>query len=121
MIEQIIKEILEELTGTAQIEAPKCSPFVGKECMIRTYSAGVHFGEVTFHDKKEVILKDAYRVYYWKGACSLSQLAMEGSKERSDCKIAVKVDEIYLSEAIEIIPMTKEAYENLTEGELWKK
>jgi len=88
--------------------------------MIRTYSAGVHFGKVVFHDKKEVTLKNAYRVFYWKGACSLSQLAMEGSKERSECKISMPVEEIYLSEAIEIIPMTNEAFQNLAGGSLWK-
>lgn len=122
MIKELIKEILkEELTGKPQIETPKWSPYIGKRCMIRTQSAGVHFGKVKFHDNKEVILEDAHRVYHWKGACSLSQLAMEGSKDRSECKISVKVNEIYLSEAIEIIPMTKESYKNLIEGELWKK
>lgn len=89
--------------------------------MVRTYSAGVHFGELVSRDGKEVVLKNAHRVFYWTNACSLSQLAMQGSQNKNtENKISVAVPEITLTEAIEIIPMTKESYENLT-AIIWKK
>lgn len=121
-IKAMIKEILMEELGAKPSEnvVKAISNFIGKKCMIRTYSAGVHFGEITSHNAKEVELKNAYRVHYWDGACSLSQLAVDGSKERGNCRISVPVNEIYLSEAIEIIPMTDIAYQNLTSGDLWK-
>ena len=123
MIRDLIKEILrEELTGVKEIkcDAP-VNAEISRKVMIRTYSAGVHFGDIVSRVDKEVKLENAHRVFYWKGACSLSQLAMEGSNERSDCKISVKVDSITLTEAIEIIDMTDFAYDNLAGGDLWKK
>jgi len=89
--------------------------------MVRTYSAGVHFGELVSREGKEVVLKDAHRVFYWTNACSLSQLAIQGSQNKNtDNKISMAVPEITLTEAIEIIPMTKESFDNLT-AVIWKK
>lgn len=89
--------------------------------MIRTYSAGVHFGELVRRDGKEVELKNAHRVYSWVNACSLSQLAIQGSQNKNaENKISVAVPKIILTEAIEIISMTKESFDNLTVI-LWKK
>ena len=89
--------------------------------MVRTYSAGVHFGELISRDGKEVVLKNAYRVYSWVNACSLSQLAVQGSQDRaSENKIAMAVPEIILTEAIEVIKMTEDAFKNLT-THIWKK
>jgi hypothetical protein len=89
--------------------------------MIRTYSAGVHFGELVSREGKEVVLKNAHRVFYWTNACSLSQLAIQGSQNKNtENKISVAVPEIILTEAIEIIPMTKESFDNLT-AIIWKK
>lgn len=89
--------------------------------MVRTYSAGVHFGELVSREGKEVVLKNAHRVFYWTNACSLSQLAIQGSQNKNtENKISMAVPEIFLTEAIEIIPMTKESFDNLT-AVIWKK
>lgn len=89
--------------------------------MIRTTSAGVHFGELVERTGKEVVLKNAHRVFYWSNACSLSQLAIEGTGSKNkDNKVTIAVPSIILTEAIEIIPMTELAYKNLTEV-IWKK
>ena len=93
---------------------------IGKICMFRTYSAGVHFGELVEKDGQDCLVKDARRVFYWTQACSLSQLAMDGSQNSKDCKISVPVDEIILEQVIEIIPMRDIAIKNLTEH-VWKK
>jgi hypothetical protein len=95
---------------------------IGKNVMIRTYSAGVHFGELAAVESAasgfDVKLKNATRVYSWTGANSLSQLALEGSK-RTDSELSVQVPSIGLR-AIEIIEMTPEAYENLINIKTWK-
>ena len=49
-----------------------------KYVIVRTYSAGVFAGTLESKEGKEVILSNARRLWYWKGAASLSQLAMEG-------------------------------------------
>ena len=88
--------------------------------MIRTYSAGVHFGYLKYHEGKEVKLLNAKRVYSWSGACSLSQLSQEGSKKPNDCKISIEVPSIILTETIEIIPMSQIAKDNLNSIGTWK-
>ena len=41
----------------------------GMECvMVRTYSAGVHFGYLKKREGKEVTLINSRRVWYWSGA-----------------------------------------------------
>lgn len=94
---------------------------VGKVCLFRTYSAGIHYGTLLEKDGQDCLLMNAKRIWYWSGACSISQIAMEGSKDISNCKIAVMVDSILLSQVIEIIPMTKSAIHNLDSGVVWKK
>ena len=94
-------------------------PWIGRICMIRTYSAGVHFGELVSKEGETIVLKNAKRVHYWAKACSLSQLAMEGDKDMSGSRISMQVDEIELNGCIETIPMTDEAY-NILCSKTWK-
>lgn len=65
------------------------SPNIGKYCLIRTYSAGVHAGEVVQHDGDIVVLKNARRLWSWtaKQGIALSGVAAHGIK-------AGKVDEM---------------------------
>ena len=77
--------------------------------IVRTYSAGVHAGYLKERIGKEVTLVNARRMWYWAGAMTLSQLAMEGTKKPGDCKFPMAVESIILTEAIEIIPCTNVA------------
>ena len=52
-----------------------------KFVICRTYSAGVFAGFLESREGKEVVLTKARRLWYWDGAASLSQLAMEGTKK----------------------------------------
>lgn len=78
----------------------------GQFVLIRTYSAGVHFGTLIERNGKEVHLKNARRLWSWQGALSLSEVAMKGIDVKNS-KISVPVDEIIITEAIEIIPVSK--------------
>ena len=81
---------------------------IGKFVIIRTYSAGVHFGELSEKAGSEVILKNARRLYYWKtnGGISLSEVAKTGLHD--DSKVCSTLDGIWL-DAIEIIPCSLDA------------
>lgn len=92
-------------------------PFV----CIRTYSAGVHCGYLKERNGKEATLLDSIRIHYWSGAASLSQLAMEGVNNPDSCRFAIPVNEIHLTEVIEVIPMTEKAVENIKSVPSWKK
>lgn len=81
--------------------------FEGKEVIVRTWSAGVHFGTLVRQEGTEVVLHNARRLWRWEGAFTLSAVAVNGVGKGS--KLAVPVPQILLTEAIEIIPCTEEA------------
>jgi hypothetical protein len=92
---------------------------IGKNCVVRTYSAGVFIGLVKSRDGKEVVLENARRLWYWEGAASLSQIANEGVSNPKNCKFPAPVPEILLTEAIEIIPATEAAVESIAAVKAW--
>ena len=89
--------------------------------IIRTYSAGCFAGYVKERNGKEGIILKARRLYYWSGASTLSQLAMEGVKNPGDCKFPCEVNELQLTEIIEVIPATEEAKKSINEVSIWKQ
>ena len=92
-----------------------------KYVIIRTYSAGVFAGYLASREGKEVVLNQARRLWYWDGACSLSQLAVDGVQTPANCKFPVEVEEIILTEAIEVIPATEEARKSIASVPVWEK
>lgn len=98
-----------------QTEGAAKSPFV----IIRTYSAGVHFGYLASHEGKCVTLHQSRRVHYWQGAASLSQMAIDGIGNPKNSRVAMEVPSITLTEAIEIIP-AEQARINLENQPVWK-
>lgn len=89
-------------------------------CMVRTYSAGVFAGYVESRDGKEIILRNARRIWYWAGAASLSQLATDGTSKPKECKFPCPVDTVILTECIEIIPITAKAKNSIEAVPIWK-
>ena len=94
---------------------------IGRYCMVRTYSAGVFAGTVKSREGKEFVLTDARRIWYWDGAASLSQLATSGTSKPQHCKFPEPVLEVFLTEVIEVIPITPAAAESIMEVPVWKK
>ncbi len=87
--------------------------FVGQRVIVRTYSAGVWFGEVIEKDGEEVILKNGRRLWKWKTAncgISLSEIAIAGL-DGDESKVCSPVD-VWLT-AIEIIPCSAIAIKNI--------
>jgi hypothetical protein len=92
-----------------------------KYVIVRTYSAGVFAGTMEKKEGKEVTLTDARRLWYWDGAASLSQLAVDGTKNPENCKFPVAVPRVLLTEAIEILDVTPAARKNIEAVPVWKK
>lgn len=93
---------------------------IGKKVIIRGDRSGCFFGTLAEKDGREVKLTNCRRLWYWSGAASLSQLAVEGVKNPNDCKFTVTVPEIAILDAIEIIPCTDEAINVITSTREWK-
>lgn len=89
--------------------------------IVRTFSAGVFAGEVVRRKGREVVMKNARRIWYWDGAASLSQLAQEGTSKPNNCKFPVAVDKVELFEVIEILDVTKKAKASIESVPIWGK
>lgn len=103
------------------VPSSKAKSIKGMEYVIvRTYSAGVFAGYLKTRKEREVTLLNARRLWYWDGAASLSQLAMEGVSKPQNCKFPQEVDSIELLEAIEILPCTQKAKDSIAGVAIWK-
>ncbi len=92
----------------------------GMYCIVRCDRAGVFAGYVERAEGREVILSECRRLWYWEGAASLSQLAVDGVKRPNGCKFTVTVPEMAVLDAIEIIPCTVEAASCIKAVPEWK-
>lgn len=107
-IMQIELNDLKELLKPVQNQQTSSNhPMLNRRCLIRTYSAGVHIGDVVeVINGTEVLLKNALRLWKWEGGgLSLSFVASNGIKGGR----LNKTGEILLTNAIEFIPTTAEA------------
>jgi hypothetical protein len=89
--------------------------------IVRTYSAGVFAGYLESREGKEVVLHQARRIWYWAGAATLSQLAMEGTSKPKECKFPCAVESITLTEAIEIIKTSSKAQDSIQGVPIWQE
>ena len=89
--------------------------------IVRSKFAGVFAGYIEQQDGSTVVMSDARRLWYWKGASSLSQLAMEGVKCPLECKFPIAVDRVQLFEVIEILDVTDEAEKSIRDVPIWKQ
>ena len=94
-----------------------------KKCIVRCDRAGVFFGIITRQENTPagviVEMTECRRLWYWNGAASLSQMALEGVKRPRECKFTAPVSQLTLIGVIEIIPCTDEAIENLNAVAVW--
>lgn len=77
----------------------------GQYCVIRTYSAGVHVGVVAQRAGAEVVLRDARRLWQWRGRNTLHEVSLAGVGVGS--RVSEPVDGVLLTGVVEIIPCTQ--------------
>lgn len=101
-----VKQVREVQSLLAPTAIKLTHPMLGRRCLIRTYSAGVHIGDIDFVEGMEVQLKNSLRLWKWTGGgLSLSAVANNGIKGGR----LNKTGEVYLTNVIEIIPTTADA------------
>ena len=107
----------------AKAKAPNVAGM--ERCIIRSYASGVFIGYVA--EKKaelngvNVTLKQAKRIHYWDGACSLTQLAIDGVKAPKSCRITEAIDSQWIANVIEILPVSEVAANIIDGATPWKK
>ena len=84
----------------------------GEFVLVRTRDAGVHCGELAEYGDGCVLLRNARRVWRWRGANSLSEMSLRGAAEEYT-RISEPVERITLIGVIEILYPTPVARANL--------
>lgn len=99
--------------------------YIGKKVIIRADRAGVFYGTLAEKENTpsgvEVKMQNCRRMWYWDGAASLSQLAVDGTKAPEECKFTITVGEMVIEDVIEIIPCTKDAQQSIEAVKEWKR
>lgn len=88
--------------------------------IIRAAEAGVFFGRIKERNGNEITLTECRRIWYWKGAASISQLAVEGVSDPRLSKFTVTVPEMTVLGVIEIIPCTDKAVASIQGVPVWR-
>ena len=89
--------------------------------IIRCDQAGVFFAHVEERRGDEADLTDCRRLWYWDGAASLSQLAVEGTKAGYNCKFTITVPRMTVLGVIELIPCSEAAAASILGVPEWKR
>ena len=93
---------------------------INKKVIVRGDRSGVFFGTLVERNGREVTLENCRRLWYWDGAASISQLAVDGTKKPDNCNFTVSVNSILILDAIEIIPCTETAICSIEGVKEWK-
>lgn len=91
--------------------------------IIRCDKAGVFMGKISFVDGHTIGVNALRRLYYWKGALDVTQLAKSGVSQPRQCKFSEQLAESDLSilnNLVEFHPMTDEAVNSLNNVPAWK-
>lgn len=91
-----------------------------QKVIIRADRAGVFYGELKSRNGDEVMMENVRRIWYWSGAASLSQLAVDGVSRPDECKFTVYVPTMTILGVIEIIPCTEKAIKSIEGVQLWR-
>ena len=88
-------------------------------CVVRSYTSGVFIGDVGKIENRQATVYNARRLWYWDGANSLSQLAMEGVTKPQNCKFPVALPEVILTDICEVIPATEVCKKSIDGVKIW--
>lgn len=91
-----------------------------QKVIVRSDRAGVFYGEIKERNGNEVTMTNVRRIWYWEGAASISQLAVDGTSKPQNCKFTIYVPEMIILGVIEIIPCTEKAMRSIEGVREWQ-
>lgn len=97
---------------------------MGKYVICRSYAMGVFAGTLDPASTETCkVLTDARRIWYWSGAASLSQLAIDGTSDPANCKFPEAVSRVELTspQGFEILDVTEKARKSIADVTPWRK
>jgi hypothetical protein len=88
--------------------------------IIRSQSAGVFAGYLSKRTGDEAVLLESRRIFYWTGAATLSQLAIDGTSIPTKCQFPEAISSHTILQVIEVIPVTEKAKKSIESVKVWK-
>ena len=87
--------------------------------IIRADRAGVFAGNIKERNGSEVTMTHVRRLWYWAGAASLSQMAVDGVKYPENCQFTLEVPEMTILGVIEVLPCSAAAESSIRGVPVW--
>lgn len=91
----------------------------GQYIIARGSASGVHAGYLVSRNGAEVTLKDARRLWFWRGAASLSELAERGTSNPAECRFPCAVSEVIKTDVCEILLVSAKARKSILAVPVW--
>ena len=88
--------------------------------IVRAKDAGCWAGYMKAKSDNSVVLLQGRRLWYWDGAATLSQVAMEGFSKPDKCKFPCEVTEVEIFNHCEIAKATTKAKSSIDSVKVWK-
>ena len=89
--------------------------------IVRGGRSGVFAGYLKDEVGRKVTLTACKRLWYWDGAASISQIAVEGVSKPDNCKFPVELPEIKIYDVIEVIPASTRCRESIQAVSVWSE
>lgn len=124
--ELLLNKIVEKIVDESPNNDPKNSDsifsgYLGKRVIVRTYSSGVFYAILKDFKGENAILDDSRRIWKWVGASELTDLAVNGIKNKSESKISIPLDRRLVLKVVEVLPCTKKCIENIDSIPNWSE
>ena len=89
--------------------------------IIRGDKSGVFAGFLKNEEGQTATLQRCRRLWYWDGAASISQIAVDGVSKPENCKFSIETGEHKIYDVIEMIPATTQAKDSIQAVAMWAK
>ena len=95
----------------------------GTYVIVRANEAGCFAGVLVSQDDsiRKVVMTQCRRLWFWRGAASLSQLAVDGVSKPDECKFPAATDFHEVLGVIEIIPVSDKARKSIEGVPVWQQ
>jgi len=92
---------------------------IGKYVIVRSHLAGVFFGILKEKNGTELTLEKVRKFYYFSGANTVEDLANQGALNVSNCKLTVEIENIVISDYVQILPCSTKAIKQIKSIPVW--
>lgn len=91
-----------------------------QKVIVRSNGAGVFFGELVELNGDVVTMKNVRKIHYWSGAAAVEQLATDGTSKPEECRFTVFVEQMIITNVLQVITCTEKSIVSLSNVKEWK-